>query len=146
LLFANTGGFGLMAKLGDLLTRQKGGKSFLTLDEGDIVLPPVLVQPGHTQVACLAQGGRMLVFALDELKLQSNGGRGLTLMDVDAKKDPLISVATVHNGVKVIGSGRGGKAKEEDVRNSAYTAHIGKRARKGKAVDAFQKVTRVLPV
>jgi topoisomerase-4 subunit A len=146
LLFANTGGFGVMAKLGDLLTRQKGGKSFLTLDEGDIVLPPVLVQPGHTQVACLAQGGRMLVFALDELKLQSNGGRGLTLMDVDAKKDPLISVATVHNGVKVIGSGRGGKAKEEDVRNSAYTAHIGKRARKGKAVDAFQKVTRVLPV
>jgi topoisomerase-4 subunit A len=144
LLFANTGGFGLLAKLGDLLTRQKGGKSFLTLDEGDIVLPPVLVQPDHTQVACLAQGGRMLVFALDELKLQSNGGRGLTLMEVDAKKDPLISVATAHNGVKVIGSGRGGKAKEEDVRNSAYTAHVGKRARKGKAVDAFQKVMRVL--
>jgi len=146
LLFANTGGFGLMAKLGDLITRQKGGKGFLTLDEGDLVLPPVLVQPGHTQVACLAQGGRMLVFGLDELKLQSNGGRGLTLMEVDAKKDPLISVATVHNGVKVIGSGRGGKAKEEDVRNSAYTAHIGKRARKGKVVDAFQKVMRVLPL
>lgn len=146
LLFANTGGFGLLAKLGDLITRQKGGKSFLTLDEGDLVLPPVLVQAGHTQVACLAQGGRMLVFGLDELKLQSNGGRGLTLMEVDAKKDPLISVATVHNGVKVIGSGRGGKAKEEDVRNSAYTAHIGKRARKGKAVDAFQKVMRVLPL
>ncbi|RTL28899.1 MAG: DNA topoisomerase IV subunit A [Burkholderiales bacterium] len=146
ILFANTGGFGLMAKLGDLLTRQKGGKSFLSLDEGDHVLPPVLVQPGHTQVACLAQGGRMLVFGLDELKLQSNGGRGLTLMEVDAKKDPLISVATVHGGVKVIGSGRGGKAKEEDVRNSAYLAHVGKRARKGKAVDAFQKVLRVLPL
>jgi topoisomerase-4 subunit A len=144
LLFANTGGFGLLAKLGDLLTRQKGGKSFLTLDDGDIVLPPVLVQPDHTQVACLAQGGRMLVFALDELKLQSNGGRGLTLMEVDARKDPLISVATAHNGVRVIGSGRGGKAKEEDVRNSAYTAHIGKRARKGKPVEAFQKVMRVL--
>ena len=144
LLLANTGGFGLLAKLGDLITRQKGGKGFLTLDEGDVVLPPVLVQPGHTQVACLAQNGRMLVFALDELKLQSNGGRGLTLMDVDAKTDPLISLATVHNGVRVIGLGRGGKAKEEDVRNSAYVAHIGKRARKGKAVDAFQKVQRVL--
>ncbi|MDE2593258.1 MAG: DNA topoisomerase IV subunit A, partial [Burkholderiales bacterium] len=88
LLLANSGGFGLLAKLGDLTTRQKGGKSFLTLDEGDVVLPPVLVQSGHTQVACLAQGGRMLVFALDELKLQANGGRGLTLMDVDAKTDP----------------------------------------------------------
>ncbi|MDO9003035.1 MAG: DNA topoisomerase IV subunit A [Aquabacterium sp.] len=146
LLLANTGGFGLLAKMGDLITRQKGGKGFLTLDEGDFVLPPVLVQPAHTQVACLAQGGRMLVFALDELKLQSNGGRGLTLMEVDAKKDPLVSVTTAHNGVKVVGSGRGGKDKEEDVRNSAYTAHIGKRARKGKAVDAFQKVMRVLPI
>ncbi|CAH0350331.1 DNA topoisomerase IV subunit A [Aquabacterium sp. CECT 9606] len=146
LLLANTGGFGLLAKMGDLITRQKGGKGFLTLDEGNYVLPPVLVQPTHTQVACLAQGGRMLVFALDELKLQSNGGRGLTLMDVDAKKDPLISVTTAHNGVKVIGSGRGGKDKEEDVRNSGYAAHIGKRARKGKAVDGLQKVMRVLPL
>ncbi|MDE1999673.1 MAG: DNA topoisomerase IV subunit A [Burkholderiales bacterium] len=146
ILFANTGGFGLLAKVGDLLTRQKGGKSFLTLDEGAFVLPPVLVQAGHTQVACLAQSGRLLVFGLDELKLQSNGGRGLTLMEVDAKQDPLISVASVHNGVRVIGSGRGGKAKDEDVRNSAFVAHVGKRARKGKPVDAFQKVQRVLPL
>ena len=144
LLLANTGGFGLLAKLGDLITRQKGGKGFLTLDDGDLVLPPVLVKPSHTQVACLAQGGRLLVFALDELKLQSNGGRGLTLMEVDAKTDPLISVTTAHNGVKVIGSGRGGKDKEEDVRNSGYTSHIGKRARKGKAVEGLQKVLRVL--
>jgi len=146
LLLANTGGFGLLAKMGDLITRQKGGKGFLTLDEGDFVLPPVLVKPSHTQVACLAQGGRMLVFALDELKLQSNGGRGLTLMDVDPKTDPLVSIATVHQGVRVIGSGRGGKAKDEDVRNSAFAAHIGKRARKGKAVDGMQKVVRVLPL
>jgi len=146
LLLANTGGFGLLAKMGDLITRQKGGKGFLTLDAGDVVLPPVLVQAGHTQVVCLAQGGRMLVFALDELKLQSNGGRGLTLMEVDARKDPLISVTTAHNGVKVIGSGRGGKDKEEDVRNSGYAAHIGKRARKGKAVEGLQKVSRVLPL
>jgi topoisomerase-4 subunit A len=85
----------------------------------------------------------MLVFGLDELKLQSNGGRGLTLMDVDTKGDPLISVATVHQGVRVIGTTRGAKPKEEDVRNSAYVAHIGKRARKGKAVDAFQTVQRL---
>lgn len=139
-LLASTAGFGLLAKLGDLMTRQKGGKGFLTLDEGATLLPPVRVQPAHTQVACLAQGGRMLVFGLDELKLQSNGGRGLTLMEVDTQADPLIAIATVHQGVRVIGTTRGGKAKEEDVRNSAYAAHVGRRARKGKAVDAFQKV------
>ena len=142
-LLANSGGFGLLARLSDLVSRQKGGKGFLTLDEGDSVLPPVRVQPAHTQVACLTQDGRMLVFGLDELKLQSNGGRGLTLMETEPTKAPLVSVATVHQGVRVIGAGRGGKPKEEDVRNSAYAAHVGKRARKGKAVDAFQKVSRV---
>ena len=140
LLLANSSGFGLLAKLGDLTTRQKGGKGFMTLDEGDTLLPPVWVHATHNHVACLSQDGRMLVFGLDELKLQSNGGRGLTLMDVDVQKSPLISVATVLNGVRVIGTTRGGKPKEEDVRNSAYLAHIGKRARKGKAVEAFQKV------
>jgi len=90
-LLANTGGFGLLAKLGDLTTRQKGGKSFLTLDEGCTLLPPVVVNTSHTQVACLSGDGRMLVFGLDELKLQSNGGRGLTLMEVDPPKVPLLS-------------------------------------------------------
>jgi topoisomerase-4 subunit A len=52
-------------------------------------------------------------------------------------------VVTVHNGVRVIGTTRGAKAKEEDVRNSAFVAHIGKRARKGKVVDAFQKVFKL---
>jgi len=145
-LFANSGGFGLLAKVGDLITRQKGGKGFLTLDDGDVVLPPVLVNPADTQVACLALGGRMLVFALDELKLQPKGGRGLTLMDVDAKKDPLLSVATVKGQVRVEGSGRGGKPKVEDVRLSGFAAHVGKRARKGKPVEGLQKVLRLLPV
>jgi topoisomerase-4 subunit A len=85
----------------------------------------------------------MLVFGLDELKLQANGGRGLTLMEVDAQKAPLLSVASVLKGVRVIGTGRGAKPREEDIRNSAYEAHVGKRARKGKAVDAFQKVLRL---
>ncbi len=146
LLLANSGGFGLLAKMGDLITRLKGGKSFLTIDEGDVVLPPVLVAAAHTQVACLSQSGRLLVFALDELKLQANGGRGLTLMEVDARKDPLISVATAHGGVKLLGTGRGGKPKEEDLRLTGYGAHLGKRARKGKVVDGMQRVMRVLPL
>ena len=39
-------------------------------------MPPVPVQRGHGQVACLSLSGRLLVFPLDELKLQSNGGSG----------------------------------------------------------------------
>ena len=143
LLLANTGGFGLLAKVGDMTSRQRGGKSFLSIDDKDRLLPPVPVQPTHTQVACLSLGSRLLVFPLDELKLQSNGGKGLTLMDVDAK-DPLVSVATCANAVRVLGTGRGGKAREEDLKGAALASHAGKRARKGKAIDAPIKGQRVV--
>jgi topoisomerase-4 subunit A len=143
LLLANTGGFGLMAKLGDMTSRQRGGKSFLSIADGDRLLPPVPVDARHTQIACLSLSSRLLVFPLDELKLQSNGGKGLTLMDVDAK-DPLVSVAACAGAVRVLGTGRGGKAKEEDLKNAALAAHVGKRARKGKHIEASIKGQRVV--
>jgi len=143
LLLANTGGFGLLARAADLHGRNKGGKAFLTLEDADKPLPPVAVLPAHKQVACLALDGRLLVFGLDELKLQSNGGRGLTLMDVDSKT-PLVSVASFADSVKVLGQGRGGKAKEELIKGATLADHLGKRARKGKKIEGFVKPQRVV--
>ncbi|WOB10289.1 DNA topoisomerase IV subunit A [Piscinibacter gummiphilus] len=143
LLLSNTGGFGLLAQVGDMVSRQRGGKSFLTLEADDKVLPPVPLVTGHSQVVCLSMSGRLLAFPLQELKLQPKGGRGLTLMDVDAK-DPLVSVASCANGVKVLGTGRGGKAKEEELKGASLAVYAGKRARKGKTLDAGMKPHRVL--
>ncbi|MFT3820516.1 MAG: DNA topoisomerase IV subunit A [Rubrivivax sp.] len=143
LLLANTSGFGLLAKAGDLHGRNKGGKGFLTLEASDKPLPPVAVPPGHAQVACLALDGRLLAFGLDELRLQSGGGRGLTLMDVDAKT-PLVSVASFADALRVLGQGRGGKAKEELLKGAALEGHSAKRARKGRKVEGFVKPQRVL--
>jgi topoisomerase-4 subunit A len=142
LLLANTAGFGLLAKLADMVGRNKGGKAFLTLDAGARVLPPVAVAAAHRQVACLALDSRLLVFGLDELKLQSAGGKGLTLMDVDAKT-PLVSVAVFGDVLRVLGSGRGGKPKDELLKGVGLAEHVGKRARKGKVLAAI-KATRVL--
>ncbi len=144
LLLANTGGFGLLARLGDMLGRNRGGKAFLTLEPAERVLPPTAVPAGHRQVACLAMDSRLLVFGLDELKLQANGGKGLTLMDVDAKA-PLVSVTSFADTLRVKGSGRGGKAKDEVIKPAALADHQGKRARKGRVLAGI-KATRVLPV
>ena len=145
LLLANTGGYGLLARAGDLIGRNKGGKAFLTLDATERVLPPAVVLPAHAQAGCLAADGRLLVFALDELKMQPGGGRGLLLMDVDAQA-PLLSAVGFALALRVLGSGRGGKAKEEDLRPAALTAHTGKRARKGRKVEGLLKVLRLLPL
>jgi len=143
LLLANTGGFGLLARAGDLVSRQRGGKSFLTLEADDKPLPPSLCDES-TKVACLTLQGRMLVFGLDELKLQPNGGRGLTLIDLEPK-DALVSVAAFTDVLQVLGTGRGGtKDKDETLRGAALAAYEGKRARKGKKQDVMVKAMRVL--
>jgi topoisomerase-4 subunit A len=147
LVLAGSGGFGLLARVGDLQSRQKGGKTFLALEAAEKPLAPSLV-PGDellgAQLACLSATGRLLVFPLDELKHQPKGGRGLTLMDLDAK-DSLASVAAFTQVLRVLGSGRSGRAKDETLKGAVLAAHVGKRARKGRLV-AGMKALRVLAV
>ncbi|HSB21664.1 MAG TPA: DNA gyrase subunit A, partial [Burkholderiaceae bacterium] len=144
LMLANTGGFGLLAKAADMHSRQRGGKAFLSLEPGDNLLPPVAVAADHDQLACLSLSAHLLVFPLEEVKLQSNGGRGLTLMAVDAK-DPLLSVATFHDTLSVRGASRAGKPKEEALRGAALAGYAGKRARKGKLAPGMKSGLRVMP-
>ena len=93
-------------------------------------------------MATLSASGRLLVFPLDELKHQPKGGRGLTLMDLDARES-LLSVAAFANALRLLGSGRGGKAKDELLKGAALAAYVGRRARKGWAVAGFVKLQRV---
>jgi topoisomerase-4 subunit A len=147
LLLAGSGGFGLLAQIGDLVSRQRGGKAFLALEGDERPLAPVPVPAGDAiaaQLACLSAGGRLLVFPLDEIKQQPKGGRGLTLMDLDGPQDALLSVAVFDTALMVQGSGRGGKPKEELLRGAALAAYVGKRARKGRMVAGFVKLMRLL--
>ncbi len=140
LVLAGTGGFGLLAQVGDLLSRQRGGKTFLSLEGDDKPLPPSPVPAGELtglQLACLSLAGRLLVFGLDEVKRQAKGGRGLTLMDLDAK-DALVSVAAFTQNLLVQGTGRGGRLKEEVLKAAPLAAYAGRRARKGKAVEGMK--------
>lgn len=142
LLLANSSGYGLLARSGDLATRQKGGKSFLSVESWERLLPPVVVAGTHRSVACLSAQGRLLVFALSELKLQSNGGRGLVLMDLEPG-EALISLTTCVDTLRVQGTGRGGKAKDEPIRTGALANYCGKRGRKGCKVENVPKPERV---
>lgn len=140
LVFAGTTGYGLIAQIGDLVGRQKAGKTFLALDEGEQPLL-ALVPAGDValQLGVLSAQGRLLTFPLDELKHQPKGGKGLMLMDLEGK-DSVASLACFSTQLRVLGSGRGGKPREELLRNQSLALHAGKRARKGRAVDGLMKV------
>jgi topoisomerase-4 subunit A len=142
LLLAGSGGFGLLARAGDLHARNRSGRAFLSLEAGEQLLPPAIVDAAHAQVACLAADARVLVFPLAELKHQPGGGRGLTLMDVDTAA-PLLAVATCGEALWLVGSGRGGKTKVERLRGEALAAHTGRRARRGRKAEGFVKLLRL---
>jgi topoisomerase-4 subunit A len=145
LLLASSNGFGFIAKVGDMVSRVKAGKAFMTIDAGATPLVPMPMLPGATQVACLSGGGRLLVFGLDEMKTLSGGGRGVTLMALDPNEALTQALAINDAGLVLQGIYRN-KPSEEQLSGKALAPHVGKRARKGRAPDTKLKVTSLRPV
>jgi topoisomerase-4 subunit A len=155
LLLSNSGGYGFMATVDNMISRQKGGKAFLTVGEGESVCAPshvsgsnatpqpgAKVMPAATHVACASTGGRILTFEISELKLMEKGGRGLMLLDLEAK-DTLAGAAAYTRSVKLTGIGRGGKDREETLEIRSLNNARAARARKGKAADLGFKPTQI---
>ncbi|MDR0458725.1 MAG: DNA topoisomerase IV subunit A [Burkholderiaceae bacterium] len=138
LLLAASGGHGFLARVADMLTRQRGGKAYITVDAGAAVCRPSRVsgesaegQLAATHVACVSAGGRLLTFGLDELRYMEKGGRGLMLMALDAK-DALAGAAAYTRSVRILGVGRGGKARAETLEIRSLNNAQGARGRKGR--------------
>jgi topoisomerase-4 subunit A len=146
MLLASDAGYGFAARLGDMQSRGKGGKAFITLDDGDLPLAPRPIPTGADAVACLSGQGRLLVFRLDELKTLTNGGRGVILMELEKNEKLLAAQAITQQGVLVSGAGRGGRVQEVALSVTALSLHIGKRARKGRTLQSKLKATALAPV
>lgn len=145
MLLATRGGNGFQTRVGDMISRQKGGKSFLTLDAGDAPLAPAPIGDDATHAACLSGNGRLLLVALDEVKALSAGGRGVILMELEPKEVLLQAVAVGAPGLTVSGAGRGGKAMSQKLVGQSLLPYVGKRARKGRALEPQWKEPRIEP-
>ena len=153
LLLSSSGGYGFMATVEDMISRLKAGKAFVTCNAPEALCRPSVVAASAgtapllpaTHVACVSTGGRILCFEISELKIMSNGGRGLMLIDLQ-DKDSLAGAAAYTRSVRIEGLGRGGKQREETLEIRSLNNARGVRARKGKAADFGFKpvsVTRV---
>jgi len=139
LFMASSAGYGFSVRAGDMASRVKAGKAFMTLEQGDVPLPPREMSAKASAIACLSEKGRLLIFGLAELKTLSAGGRGVTLMELEPKEKLLAAQPISQRGVVVYGSGRGGKAQQVSLSAAGLAPHIGKRARKGKELESKLK-------
>lgn len=142
-LLATNSGYGFSAQVADMMSRQRAGKTFINLDAGAEPLAPVRIHSAANALACLSEKGRLLVFSLEDIKQQSAGGRGITLQDLEPKEKLLSAVPIDERGVKVVGT-LGGKERVLPLSAAALASYLGKRARKGKTLEARMKVTKLL--
>jgi topoisomerase-4 subunit A len=141
-LVAGSGGYGFIASLNDMISRNKAGKAFLSLDKGEKPLAPWKVGAGDTAVV-LSQGGRLLLFPLAELKEMAKG-KGLTLIDL-TKDDELVAVATsAGESIWIVGVGRGGKTQEQSLSPREIAGFRSSRARRGQEIPFKIKPTGII--
>ncbi|WP_374408268.1 DNA topoisomerase IV subunit A [Hydrogenophaga sp.] len=153
LLLSGTGGYGFLATVENLVSRQKAGKAFISVGEGETICAPSHAantsgsQPlaPATHVACASTGGRILTFEIGELKLMEKGGRGLMLIDLE-DKDTLAGACAYTRSVKIEGLGRGGKERDETLEIRSLNNARAARGRKGKAADLGFKPNRITRV
>ena len=152
-LISSSGGYGFLANIEHMISRNKGGKAFITVGEGETVCRPSPASGGSgaqplapaTHVACASTGGRFLTFDLSELKAMEKGGRGLMLIDLEAK-DTLAGAAAYTRSVRIEGIGRGGKVREETLEIRSLNNAKAARAKKGKVADLGFKPNAVVRV
>ncbi len=139
-LVASDSGYGFICQLSDLLSRQRAGKAFLTLDEGGAPLPPVMLRGNW--VAAAADNGRLLAFPLEEMKTLG-GGKGVQIMKLEDREH--LSAITLFDGERLLleGKTRTGKPISLTLVGAALIRYLLHRARKGHELDRVSVVTRL---
>ena len=133
ILLASDAGYGFIGTIGDLLSKKKAGKTFLSVPEGANVMRVVRVNDlGKQYVAVATNRGRLLVFLVSELPILSKG-KGNKLIqipskDLKAREEFVVSVCVLLDtqNLKVYAGKRHLTIKFQDLTN-----YIGSRARRG---------------
>jgi topoisomerase-4 subunit A len=145
-LLWNSAGNGFVCRLGDMITRIKAGKEFMSVPEGAVVgmaipIPPVAAdvkKPPERQVAALSSDGRLLVFALVDLPVRPNGGVGVQLMALPDRIQ-LAGVAVIDGKALAVTGERRGRELVVEVAGKELAEHTGKRAQRGRVLDVGLK-------
>ena len=132
-LLAASDGYGFVARLDELASRNRAGKHVLKVSGKAAVLRPCAAAPGDDAlVAAASSAGRLLCFPRDELPELARG-RGNKLLGIDAKKfasgeEALVAAVVLAPGasLRVICGQRTMTLKPRDLE-----PYLGERARRG---------------
>lgn len=136
LLLIQEHGIGFMTTVDDLSSRQRAGKQFVTVEKP--LLKPIFVEKDDRYLALLSKNGRFLIIALSDIRKLAGGGLGTILIGLDDNDKLSQAVPFGESGLAVTGTYR--RKETTDILDlNELEVYIGKRARKGRALDVRVK-------
>ncbi|HET8791079.1 MAG TPA: DNA gyrase C-terminal beta-propeller domain-containing protein, partial [Modicisalibacter sp.] len=147
-LLASDGGYGFIARLDELIGKNKSGKAALSIPKGCNVLPPqALPKDAGARVVLVSNEGRMLLFGIDQLPEMSKG-KGNKMIDIPgaraARREEFVRdmLVLAEGEALVVHAGK----RKLTLKPSDLAYYAGERGRRGsKLPRGFQKVDRLTP-
>ena len=145
-LLASDAGYGFVAKLGDLISKNKSGKAILRLPKGSVLLPAVMIQNYDSdRIVSVTNEGRMLMFPLSQLPRLAKG-KGNKIINIPSARvaeriEFVVAMTTVtaEDTLTVYAGRRHHNLKPADLEH-----YQGERGRRGnKLPRGFQNVDRI---
>ena len=140
-LLATSAGYGFVASVGDMVSKNRAGKSVLNVSKDATALPPILIAQGTT-VAAATNAGRLLVLPLEVVPVLARGkGQKLIGIPPTAFKESgerVVAVAVIGERDKLVvhAGARYTTLRLKDIGN-----YVGQRAQRGRLLPrGFQKV------
>ncbi len=145
-LLASDAGYGFVTKLEDTITRNKAGKSTLSVPKGCGVLPPVRVRSLKDDwIVAVTSEGYTLVIALEEVP-QMSRGKGNKIINVPsaklkAREEYVAAIDCIQDGEKLtVYAGK----KHKTMKAAEVDEFAGERGRRGRKLPrGYQKVDRI---
>ena len=145
-LVSSDAGYGFVTTVADMITKNKAGKSLMSVPKGGVTNQPSLVTDiKHEYVASISNEGRMLIFPLSELPVLGRG-KGVKMMSIPkarvADRLEMMSFVLVFSEVDtiIVYSGK----RHLSLKIADLEHYQGERARRGlKLPRGFQKVDAV---
>ena len=145
-LLASDAGYGFVARLGDLQSKNRSGKAAVTLPKGGKVLQPAsILSLEESMVAAVSNEGRLLIFPLSDLP-QMARGKGNKIINipparVKEREEYVVAIQVVTPADHlVIHSGK----RHHSIKFSDLEHYQGVRGQRGRKLPrGFQKVDRI---
>ena len=150
-LLSSSAGFGFIAPVDEMITKNKSGKASISVSKGAVSLAPIMIQSGnldHVKVAAATNLGRLLVFDLSALPSLSKG-KGNKIISIPSSsfksgEEWMVSIDVLKpEGILVVKSGN----RDLKLKPAELDIFRGERANRGRKVPrGFQKIDKLIAI